>query len=133
MRDKGLDQPVGDEGVEAAHDLRAVVGRVLESREGQGRVGVAQAAQQLAAHLPVGAVPALPTPRRTLVGRSAGEVPHAEVSDRALVAAGSPGHTDEGTELHDGDVPRVRRRRLGRHRVGRQLCLGAVEREVGEG
>ena len=72
-------------------------------------MGVAQPAQQLAAHLPVGPVPALPAPRRPVVGRSAGEVPRAEVSDRALVAAGSPGHTDEGPELHDGDVPRVRR------------------------
>ena len=133
LRDRGSTRPSATS--ESRQRMTCTRSSAESSRResGQRRVGVAQAAQQLAAHLTVGPVPGLAAPGRSVVGRPTGDVPRAQVGDRALVAAWTSRHADESPELHHGDVPRVRGRAVGGHRVRGQPCLGPVEREVREG
>ena len=105
-----LDQPVRDQGVEAALPLAGRRGPAAASAaRGDGPVVRSRStASRAPRHLPVGAVPGLTAARRTLVCRSAGALPGAQVGDGAVVAARCPGGADQRPELHHGDVPRAR-------------------------
>src|SRR6476620_7052377 len=102
---EGLDQPVGDERVEAPLTLDDVVGHALEDRPRHRSGALPQAPQQGSPHLTVGAGPGLAPSWWPLVGGTAQRLPPAQVEDRALAAAGCPGGADERSQLQHRDAP----------------------------